>query len=329
MINPDPKKYLALPEAFNVLGRERFGAAWTDKELEARDLMPPDEMLAALERAEATIDRIEAGRKQKAEAVRQPTQGAVAPKTIPAVEAPLHESPSSRLETIAQFAGLALDVVIAAADEASYREEYAARQRRDQIESELRGDLYAERRGAVVVNTEDGLVIPIPKNRWLVPNNNLLQTSFRVDFGKGVAGWIEERDGQSVVYCGNVWIERSPATELPTKYDRADVTNSAEPTAVSTPATLTPPVDDGEISVVAQLPEWWPKRSKTQETWIRRWKEFTLRRGRNKHLSNRGIMIVMAKHELNAKRETDAVNTRRELIRKQLRPMIKHGGPPK
>ena len=336
MTNPDPDdpdRYLALPEAFNVLGRERFGAVWTGSELEARVLPPPDETFAAIERAEATIDRIEAGRKQKAEALRHPTQGAVAPKTIPAVEAPPHENPSSRFETIAHFAGVAPDVVAAATDETAYREEYAARQRRNQIEQELRGALYAERREAVVLNTEDGLVISIPNNNWAA-TDLYVEVGFHVDFGKGVAGWIENKDGQYVAYAGTVWIERLDATGEIARSDRAGVANGAEPTAVlaedeTKPTTLAPPVDDGEPSAVAQSSKWWPKKPETQDNWRRLWaraKEFEPEPEKWKVSF---IATKFAKEDLQVRIVTDEAEKRFHIIRKALYKMRKEDGPPK
>lgn len=42
MDNPDLDKFYTLPEAFNVLGRERYGEEWTGIELEARNRLPPE-----------------------------------------------------------------------------------------------------------------------------------------------------------------------------------------------------------------------------------------------------------------------------------------------
>ncbi len=41
MPNPDPTKFYTLPEAFDALGRERFGDKWKGDELRARALLPP------------------------------------------------------------------------------------------------------------------------------------------------------------------------------------------------------------------------------------------------------------------------------------------------
>ena len=42
MDNPDLDKFYTLPEAFNVLGRERYGEEWTEIELRARNRPPPE-----------------------------------------------------------------------------------------------------------------------------------------------------------------------------------------------------------------------------------------------------------------------------------------------
>ena len=42
MDNPDSDKFYTLPEAFNVLGRERYGEEWTGDELGARNRPPPE-----------------------------------------------------------------------------------------------------------------------------------------------------------------------------------------------------------------------------------------------------------------------------------------------
>jgi len=40
--NPDSDKFYTLPEAFNVLGRERYGEEWTGDQLGARNRPPPE-----------------------------------------------------------------------------------------------------------------------------------------------------------------------------------------------------------------------------------------------------------------------------------------------
>ena len=42
MDNPDSDKFYTLPEAFNVLGRERYGEEWTEAELGARNRPLPE-----------------------------------------------------------------------------------------------------------------------------------------------------------------------------------------------------------------------------------------------------------------------------------------------
>ena len=79
MLNPDPDKFTALPEAFNALGHNQFGEKWTGAELAARNLPPPKDTFRALEDAEnvraRTHQELDHGRQTKVEKAKKAAVG--------------------------------------------------------------------------------------------------------------------------------------------------------------------------------------------------------------------------------------------------------------
>lgn len=213
MLTPDPEKFAALPEAFNALGRNRFGERWTGTELAARNLPPPKDTFRALKdaekdadiaraRAHQELDRERRAKVEKAKKAASRVGGGVRISRLPRSRPPMPEEiTQEQLAEVARLAHLEPDIVKAARKQSSYRREYKARARRDEVENELRKLLYGKRIPATLLNNHDGKLVDIPPEHWLADK-------FTVDFTSGQAEWADLEGAQRVAYQGFVLIDR-------------------------------------------------------------------------------------------------------------------------
>ena len=207
MLNPDPEKFAALPEAFNTLGRTRFGERWTGTELAARNLPPPKDAFRALKDADIARARahqeLDRERRAKVEKAKKAASGGVVrisrrPRSRPPTPEALEQE---QLVEIARHAHLEPEIVKAASNQSSYRKEYQARARRDKVENEFRNLLHGKRIPATLLNNHDGRLVDIPPTYWLA-------NKFTIDFASGQAGWADLGEGRRVTYQGVVLIDR-------------------------------------------------------------------------------------------------------------------------
>ena len=133
MLNPDPEKFYPLSEAFNVLGRSRFGDKWTGAELAARDLPPPKHTFQALKDAvEARARAHQECDRERREKIKRAKKAASAVKSGPSISrrprSPVQPAAPEaverrRIEEIAKIAGLEPETVKAVNDQRAYRKE--------------------------------------------------------------------------------------------------------------------------------------------------------------------------------------------------------------
>ncbi len=208
MLNPDPKKYYKLQEAFDALGRKRFGDKWTGTEIRARN----QELRNAEERRARDLERSEKAKRAR----RAPTVGGG-----------ILRQPA--LETVARHAGLEPHVARAAKDQVAYRTEHEARGRRDEIEDELRRILFNERVPTVLLGS-NGQIIDLKGARWL-------DEGFLVDFQSGRVEWVKWERGQRLTCRGSVLIDRHEFDRVVLgQADRpADLPIAERPKAKATP----------------------------------------------------------------------------------------------
>ena len=116
------------------------------------------------------------------------------------------EVAQKQLTEVARLAHLEPDIVKAARNQSSYRREYKARARRDEVENELRKLLHGKRIPAMLLNSHDGKLVDIDHTLWLAKK-------FTVDLASGQASWVALEKGQQIAYQGFVLIDRQ-------KFDR-------------------------------------------------------------------------------------------------------------
>ncbi len=209
MLNPDPKKFTDLPEAFNALGQNRFGDKWTGAELTARNLPSPKDTFRALEDAEnvraRTHQELDHGRRTKVEKAKEAAVGVGGGVRI--THRPRGGPPTSKaleqeqLVEVARHAHLDPEIAKAASNQIAYRKKCQARTRRDKTENELRKLLHGKHVPATLLNNHDGKLIDIPPPHWLADK-------FTVDFATGRAGWTNLDGEQRVTYQGIILIDR-------------------------------------------------------------------------------------------------------------------------
>ncbi len=248
MDNPDSDKFYTLKEAFNVLGRERYGEEWTGDELGARNRPSP-------------------------------------------------EPPPVLL-----------------ANKEDYQKESAAYQRRRQVRAELRRILWNGLAPAELFNAHDGVRIPIPPAHW---NAKI----FTFSISSGMAELADQVTSSRSTgeftppptHKGLVLIDRH-------QFDLAikDVASDKKTTAVA----------DEEISVDTQLPEWWPRKPKTQADWRHRWARAIEIEREPAKWNVSSIAKKIAKEETRARTMNEETEKRAEIIRGCLGKMRTEGGPP-
>ncbi len=197
MLNPDPEKFATLPEAFNTLGRNRFGEKWTGAELAARNLPPPKDTFRALEdadlaraRAHQELDRERRAKVEKAKKAGTGIGGGVRISHRPRGRPPTAEVlEQEQLVEVARYTHLDPEIVKAASKQYAYRKEYRARTRRDKTENELRKLLHGKHIPATLLNNHDGKLVEIPPARWLADK-------FTVNFASGQAEWADLEGAQ-------------------------------------------------------------------------------------------------------------------------------------
>ncbi len=209
MLNPDPEKFAALPEAFNALGHNRFGDRWTGAELAARNLPAPKDTFSALEDADIARARahqeLNHERRTKADKAKKAAVGVGGgvritrrPRSRPPTPRALEQE---QLVEVARHAHLKPEIVKAARSQIAYRKEYRARSRRDKTENELRKLLHGGHIPAALLNNHDGKMVDIPPAHWLADK-------FTVDFASGHAKWADLEGVQRVTYQGMILIDR-------------------------------------------------------------------------------------------------------------------------
>lgn len=213
MLNPDPEKFAALPEAFNALGRNRFDEKWTGAELTARTLPLPKDTFRALKnagkdadiaraRARQELDRERCAKVEKAKKAASGVGGGVRISRLPRSRPPTPEEVAQeQLAEVARLAHLEPDIVKAARNQSSYRREYKARARRDEVENELRKLLHGKHIPATLLDNHDGKLVNIPPEHWLADK-------FTVDFASGQAEWADLEGAQRTTYQGIILIDR-------------------------------------------------------------------------------------------------------------------------
>ena len=209
MLNPDPEKYAALPEAFNALGHKRCGKKWTGAELAARSLPPPKVTFRALDDAKIARARayqeLEHERRTKVEKAKKAAAGVSSGVSITRRRRRRPLTPEAleqeQLVEIARYAQLDPEIVTAASNQNAYRREYRARSRRDKTENELRKLLHGKHVPATLLNNYDGKLVDIPPAHWL-------SEKFTVDFTSGHAEWADLEGVQRTTYQGIILIDR-------------------------------------------------------------------------------------------------------------------------
>ena len=197
MHNPDSDKFYTLPEAFNALGRERFGKAWTGREIVARQLPDPKTIFPLTEAV-----RHDAGPHTFTLA-----EGLSGFENVKARWQA--EDTAERIASLMRDTGLPHEIVTAALNRPAYEAEFQAFQRRTDIKQEFRQLFYSGGVGTELVNEDDGIRIPIRSTYWLAKK-------FTFSLSTGMAEWAD-RDTSShlayhslpaTTYKGRVLIER-------------------------------------------------------------------------------------------------------------------------
>ncbi len=345
MLNPDPQKYLGLRDGFNALGRELFPETWTGTELDARDLPKLKELRGHIDEAEATAKKkAEEDKVRRAEHAKraikasvgvhagsaQQAGGGATPGRPRSKAAPPDQSQRKQDEWIALRNLTTVEVVRLARDEAAYRVEYDARQRREQTDQAYRTALYSGQPKSVLLNAHDGRPIDIPRRLWL-------SELFRVSFAQGTGGWTTtgtwtDNEGRGAIeYSGSVWTERGDG--LPVSGEGTPTAAAGDSDAKSheaeadVPTSVGAPADRGAADTEASS-LWWPRTPEKQSMWRSFWANALEAEPDPAKWNVTSIATKLAKKELGVRTATEASERLATTIRKYLGKMRPEGGPP-
>ena len=187
MINPDSDKFYTLPVAFNVLGRERYGEAWTGLEIVAHRLPDLATILPDVMEADARLG------------------------IFTMAELRRGTDMDRRIAHIVRNSRLSREIVTLALHPPAYEAAIQAFQRRTDVEQELRRLFYSGAVGAELLNDKNGVRVPIPATHWLAD-------IFKIHLSTGIAEWADRSSATTYKYRGSVLIERIA-------FDRATTAN--------------------------------------------------------------------------------------------------------